>query len=169
METPPDIINSTLKVVSEAADAVAGLAGSWKALQVLFKASELRADPDIVSAMADPSFQVANTKIANSDLNMQITALHDSLVEAQNFEKQLERHELREAPAGAIIYRLRKSRSDSGRDNEPAHFLCPHCVQVKRKSILQGNARYKSCHPCGAEFEITPLNLPASGRSTSVF
>jgi hypothetical protein len=107
--------------------------------------------PDINTSPNELVFQIANAQAANAHFLNQLTALKSALEEALTSQAELNRYELWKAPSGTLLYRLKESRAAG----EPEHFLCPHCIQNKRKSILQGKDRLY-CIPCKVSFVVEP-------------
>lgn len=148
-------LNGAVSLAGDAGAATSKIAQAISTVQGLFKKSEAGADADIKLALSDLTLQVANAQMANAELKLTLTALKDELREAQAFKSDLDRYELWETPTGSFVYRL-KGEMQQG---QPLHYLCPNCIEEKRKSILQGPAHYRDCPNCKAGFRFQPLRL----------
>ncbi|MCZ8171256.1 MAG: hypothetical protein O9272_05905, partial [Brevundimonas sp.] len=90
---------------------------------------------------------------AQADAAQAIKNLEQRLMEFENWEAERKRYELADTGKGSVAYRLREG-MEAG---EPAHWLCPHCFEKRKKSIMkhetipQGRANILVCHPCGLE------------------
>lgn len=156
-----ETLNNAIAVAGDAGQATGSIAKGIAALQGLFKKSEAGGDAQIKLALSELTLQIAQAQVANADLKLQLAALQDALRNAQAFKSDLDRYVLWETPSGALVYRLAKEIGDG----EPTHFLCPNCVEDKRKSILQGHRTYRKCPRCGTGFAFeVPDPLPSSGR-----
>lgn len=156
MEFDFDDIGKIFKLAGSGGSAIGQLASGVDRVKGLFQRSEAGTDPEIKLALADLTDQVANAKVANAELKVELSALQQALREANAFKTDLERYELHETPLGSVIYRLR----DEMQNDEPLHYLCPRCVEDKTKSILQGHEGYRECPVCKTGFKMTPVDNP---------
>lgn len=150
MEFDFESLGHIMRLSGEAGQATGKIAGGVNKVKSLFKSSEAGANADVKLALSELTEQVANAQMTNADLKFQIAALQEELAKAQSFKSDLDRYELWETPTGSIVYRLRQTAEHVG----PLHFLCPTCVESKRKSILQGHAGYRECPSCQAGFRF---------------
>ena len=158
-------LNGLLELVGDAGVATSQVGKAVETVKGLFKRTELAADADVKAALAELADQIANAKMANADLKIQLSALKDALREVQSFQAELDRYSLWETPTGSIVYRLKEAAAG----DEPMHYLCPTCVEEKRKSILQGGERYRECPVCKTEFRFKrdePIRRTRSGRGS---
>jgi lipopolysaccharide biosynthesis regulator YciM len=156
-------LSETIKFVGHAGTNARDLANGMGALKALFQKSEAAADTDIKLALSELTSQVADAKLANAELKAMLQKLKEELAEHQAFKSDLERYELWETPAGAIVYRLRQS----AQRKDPMHYLCPNCIESKRHSILNGHDHYRECPHCstGYQFQrITPPQMPSGTK-----
>lgn len=164
MDVDFENLKSAISIAGDAGQATGNIAKGLSALQGLFKTSEAGSDAKIKLALSELTLQIAHAQVSNADLKLKLSALQDELRDAQAFKSDLDRYVLWEAPAGSLVYRLEKEI----RDGEPAHFLCPNCVEEKRKSILQGHRSYRECLRCGKGFlfeHTKPPTRRVRGRS----
>lgn len=155
MEFDFESLNSAVGLAGDAGSATGKIANAISTVQGLFKKSEAAGNADIKLALSDLTLQVANAQMANADLKLQLTALQDELRKAQAFKSDLDRYALWETPTGAVVYRLEKDI----RNGEPLHYLCPNCVEQKRKSILQGHTAFRECPNCRTGFRFDQISL----------
>ncbi|WP_333827717.1 hypothetical protein [Pararhodobacter sp.] len=148
-------LNSAVGLAGDAGTATGKIANAISTVQGLFKKSEAAGNADIKLALSDLTLQVANAQVANADLKLQLSALQDKLREAQAFKSDLDRYALWETPAGAVVYRLEKDI----RNGEPRHYLCPNCIETKRKSILQGHSGFRDCPNCQRGFSFDEMRF----------
>lgn len=145
-----DAVNQIVDLMGNATDKGFKFVQGWQAVSELLNSSKAGTDPDVKAAIANLTLQVANSESARADLTMTLVSLKGALADLQAHYSDLERYELWETPSGSLVYRL-KGLANEG---QPLHYLCPHCVEAKRKSILQGDRYSKTCHPCGAAFDF---------------
>lgn len=149
-----ETLNSAVGLAGDAGTATGNIARAIQTVQGLFQKSQAGADADIKLALSDLTLQVANAQMANAELKLQLTALQDELRQAQALKSDLDRYELWETPTGAVVHRLKEAMNNG----EPLHYLCPNCVQEKRKSILQGHASYRTCPNCDTGFKFDRMD-----------
>ena len=150
MEIDFNALTQALNVVGQTGTNVGHLAQGLGSLKALFQKSEAAADADIKDALIELSSQVLDTKLANTELKTMLLNLKEELAAHQTFKSDLERYELWETQVGSIVYRLR----ESAKDDDPIHYLCPNCIEDKRKSILQGREHNRRCPSCSTRFEF---------------
>lgn len=148
-----ETLNSAVGLAGDAGTATGNIARAIQTVQGLFQKSQAGADADIKLALSDLTLQVANAQMANADLKLQLTALQDELRQAQAFKSDLDRYELWETPTGSVVHRLKEAMNNG----EPMHYLCPNCIESKRKSILQGPRHYRECPNCKTSFRFEPM------------
>ncbi|KPU84224.1 hypothetical protein JI58_05135 [Marinosulfonomonas sp. PRT-SC04] len=134
MEVDFQSIQEAITLAGNTGSSAQKVAGALEVVKGLFGSTKGGADPEIKLAISDLMLQVANTQASNAQLIQQLTALKAMLETAQAMQSDFDRYELWKAPAGALVYRLKES-DDTG---QPEHFLCPNCMEGKRKSVLQG-------------------------------
>jgi hypothetical protein len=78
--------------------------------------------------------------------------LEKKLVEQESWDKERARYHLKNVGSGAFVYALK----DGHATTEPAHWLCAHCYEEKKKSILQRNPYPQwLCPRCKTKIIIT--------------
>ena len=95
----------------------------------------------------------------------EIRALKEEVARVKAWEAQKQRYKLQSPWQGATVYALKESMSNG----EPAHWICTHCYEDGRRSILQygykkeaGSAyRCASCnstvyHPAFTDLQAIP-------------
>lgn len=147
------------ELAGDAGTATVKMANGLDTVKALFKKSEVGADADVKLALSELTMQIANAQMANSDLKHKLTALKDELAKTQAFQSDLDRYELWETPTSSIVYRLREEASE----NQPLHYLCPNCIEDKRKSILQGTEYSRDCGTCDLSFAFKKYVMPDIG------
>jgi hypothetical protein len=158
MEIDFDSVYDAISLAGEAGDAVQKLGSGLEVIKRLFGTAKSGADPDVRLAMAEAMVQIANTKTANAQLTSKLMTIKTTLAELQAKQADFDRYELWETPAGATVYRLKES-DDTG---EPLHFLCPYCMETKRKSILQRKP-VAECYACDRTFALAKSPAPRRG------
>lgn len=121
-----------------------GVAKAYNAVKSAFVSSEAAGDADLKSAIAELAEKVAEAKLANADLRVQLSTLKIALHEAQKRKADFDRYVLWKTPGGGFVYRAKEPRDP----DEPAHYLCPNCADQGRKSIIQGRTHDRFCHTC---------------------
>jgi hypothetical protein len=93
--------------------------------------------------------------------------LERKLLEKKNWKRQAARYELKELAPGILVYAV-KPGMEAG---EPFHYICPHCMQKQKRSILSlpgpGRGKYV-CHQCKFEavFQSSTI-MPVAVRRRS--
>lgn len=146
-------MHDALKLAGNAGAATQNLAKGLEAIKALFKGSEVGADTNVKLLLSEMTLQIANAQLSNSDLKLTLAALQDELAKAQRFQSDLERYYLWETPSGSIVYRL----EGFAQGGEPMHYLCPGCIESKRKSILQGDEKWRNCPACKTEYPFSGM------------
>ena len=109
--------------------------------------------------------------MAQADAAEKICALEQQIVQFENWQAERERYELADTGQGSLAYRLKSVVEDG----EPPHWLCPHCYEGRKKSIMKheklpvGRCDTLVCHPCGLELVVRGVRLQAApkGRAGS--
>lgn len=161
MDTFFELFKSVSSLAGDASTAVGSIAKTVETVKSLVKTSEGGTNADIKLAMSDLTVQIANAQVANSDLKLRLAALQDALAEAQQFKSDMDCYQLCETPMGAIVYRIR----EEAREGKPDHYLCPNCVESKRKSILQGHVGWRECKVCKTGFPFERDDTPTTVRT----
>jgi hypothetical protein len=141
-------LNSAVSLAGDAGAATGKIANAITTMKGLFQKSQAGADAEIKLALSDLTLQVANAQVTNADLKLKLAALQDELRQAKAFKSDLDRYELWETQTSRVVYRL-KNEMQNG---EPMHYLCPNCIETRRKSILQGDKLFRTCPNCKTDF-----------------
>lgn len=160
MDFDLESLNGAVSLAGDAGTATSKIANAIATVQGLFKKSEAGTDADIKLALSDLTLQVANAQMANAELKLKLTALTNELRDAQTFQSDLDRYELWETPTGSVVYRLKASMEHG----QPLHYLCPNCIEEKRKSILQGPRHFRKCPHCRTGFDFERQAPIVAGR-----
>ena len=163
MDIDFDLINNALETAARGTKAADGAIGLVKRVKELFGSAKSSGNSELESLVVELMGQITDTKLTNVELKEQLIALRESIIEAQAKQIELDRYELWEAPAGSVIYRLKKS----AEQKEPDHYLCPHCMEDGVKSILQGHSTFRRCPRCDTGFPIRRDETPTIARSSS--
>lgn len=150
MDIDFESLNNAVSLAGDAGAATGKIANPITTVKGLFQKSQAGADADIKLALSDLTLQVANAQVTNADLKLKLMALQDELRQAQAFKSDLDRYALWETPTGSVVYRLQ----NNAHEGEPFHCLCPNCIEVRRKSILQGDSYFRKCPNCKTEFSF---------------
>ena len=94
MELDLDLIQKSIQIAGNAGGSVEKISRALSAFKKMFNSSEVSADTNIKLALAEMAEQVADAKLTNADLKIQLAALHDEIVQSNNFERELDRFEL---------------------------------------------------------------------------
>jgi hypothetical protein len=80
--------------------------------------------------------------------------LEKKLIEQENWHNERARYHLKKVGGGVFVYALKESNATT----EPAHWLCAHCYEEQKKSILQRNP-YPTwlCPRCKTKIVITDI------------
>ncbi len=154
--------------VSEISSAVAAgqalLQVAKKALQHATQVEAKAVAAELVDRIVDLQAKLLAAQAQMEELDRARQEAQHKLVEKEEWEREKQRYELRELAPG-ILVRAPKEPKPPG---EPDHYLCPHCFDENRKSLLQrpstGHTNYK-CHRCSLEIRPTPSPPP---RPTSL-
>ena len=108
---------------------------------------------------------------AQSAAAKRIAELEQQIVQLKDWEGEKQRYELKDTGQGSLAYAL-KEVVEGG---EPAHWLCPHCYENRKKSILKheklsaGRCETLSCHPCGLEIVTHGSRISDPPRRAGAF
>ncbi|OFW14497.1 MAG: hypothetical protein A3H27_06590 [Acidobacteria bacterium RIFCSPLOWO2_02_FULL_59_13] len=143
-----------------------GLASAAKIIQALNKLvsgdarAQVAALYDVILA-AQTSAMEANLK--QSAMIDRIRELEEEVTRIKAWERQKQRYKLHTPWAGIAVYALKNSMSEG----EPAHWICTHCYEDGRRSILQFGHRKESvrggyiCPSCDTMMEV-PFRGPTA-------
>lgn len=80
----------------------------------------------------------SNTLAAQSDqlaVLDKIRKLKGKMAELKAWDSEKKKYELKELASGNFAYALKEAESKGG----PVHYICPHCYEEGKKSLLQKN------------------------------
>ena len=72
-----------------------------------------------------------------SALIQEVRDLKQQIMDMEKWNEEKQRYQLVEPWPGCYVYALK----ESGKGADPAHWICEHCYQDGRKSILQNNQK----------------------------
>jgi hypothetical protein len=80
--------------------------------------------------------------------------LEKKLIEQENWHNERARYHLKKVGDGVFVYALKDGKATT----EPAHWICAHCYEEQKKSILQRNP-YPTwlCPRCKTKIVITDI------------
>ena len=106
---------------------------------------------DIQFALMDAQADALASQEAQAKQSTRIRELEQTISEFENWEAEKARYRLVEV-GWVFIYLLRK---EAAREDEPPHYICPHCYNHGKKSILQYYRGMKlTCPDCETDFRV---------------
>jgi len=152
-------ITAMLPAVNQAVKTATGILHLVKDTETKQKVIELQ------TAILDLHDRVRLAQSEQDELAKVKDELERKLMEYERWDAQAARYELRELADGIFVYALKPEHKGS----EPLHYLCPHCFNQKKRSILQrpraGHKNYV-CHDC--KMDISPVKSePFYGIATT--
>lgn len=96
-----------------------------------------------------------------ASLLQQIQELKASLERMKAWEAQKERYAMVSPAEAVTLYALRESQ----KKGEPAHYICPHCYEDGRRSVMQAGSKKNGwgawvCPACKCEAPTGYRNVP---------
>ena len=158
MQFDPDELKPIIDLAEHGGRATAAVIGAIARVKELLQTTETRSNAKLEMALADLASQVADAKVANANLKIQLSALQLELREKQAVEDKLSRYMLVKAPGGARVYTLR----DEFKDSQPDHFACPACLENGKLSILQPVQQGDRCFVCEKTYQTRTAQPPAA-------
>lgn len=163
MDFDLDTLDKAVEFASRSTKAADSAFGIARKVKKLFSSEEPEGKKELEGLVMELMNDVTDTKLANLDLKEQLIELREKAIQSNTREKEFDRYELWEAPAGSLIYRLK----DTDDQKEPNHYLCPRCKEDGVKSVLQGHSTFRDCPRCDAGFPISRDEGPTIANSTS--
>lgn len=120
-------IQTALTAISSAHDVAKYIIGRKLDAAVTQKAMELTAD--IISLQS----LILSLRDQNSLVLEEKKNLEDKLIQMEKWEATAAQYQLKEVVPGLFVY---SHKGDIG-GSTPAHWICPNCYELKKKSILQ--------------------------------
>jgi hypothetical protein len=130
------LISQTFTSLQSASQLAKALIGLRDSAMIDAKVIELR--DHLIEAQG--SSMQAQTE--QSALIQEVRDLKKQITDMENWGKEKQRYQLIEPWAGCFVYALK----ESSKETEPAHYICEHCYQGGRKSILHNHTHYKPTH-----------------------
>lgn len=153
-------ITVALSGLKAAFDLTKGLVGVRD--QAVFQAQLIELQQAILEAQASTTAARAE----QDRLQDESRTLRRRIEELEAWGADAARYSLRTVGQGVTVYSLNEG------EEEPAHFLCPSCFSVRRKSIIQktqetrnGEFYMHRCPSCSATYEFE--ERPWGGAATS--
>jgi len=149
--------------VSEISAAVSAGQALLEAAKKFFKhATQVEADAvaaELIERIIDLQAKLLAAQAQVHEMQRVCQEAQHQLVQKEQWQREEQRYELRELAPG-ILVRAPKEPKPPG---EPDHYLCPHCFDDGKKSLLQrpstGHTNYK-CHRCSLEVRPAPSTPP---------
>ena len=151
-------IDVALKILSKGTKATSGAASLVGKVNTVLKTGGA-SETELESVVFQLTSEVHYSKLANLDLKEKLILLREEMVKLQFQQKEFDRYELYETPAGDRVYSLRKT----DKTGESYHCICPKCKEDGKKSILQGTDTLL-CNACKNFFNMR-LDKPQSMSS----
>lgn len=109
------------------------------------------------SMLIDAQTNIIAINDERSALIKRVAELEKEIMDLKTWDAEKDRYELKQPRIGSFVYALKQEFVDGG---EPAHWICPHCYQQFKKSILQTiripNEGIKSgCLACGNRIDAS--------------
>jgi len=152
------LLSGALGSVQAVSDITKSMIGMKNASDVNAKAIELQTI--IFSLHGD----IARSIASQAQISQENEQLKNELAAIEDFRSDAKRYKLFEPWPGALVYALKESMSGG----EPAHYICAHCYQSRRKSVLYSGpgTTSKWCHfICPACKTQLPTGRMESGLS----
>ena len=113
---------------------------------------------DMQFALIDAQSDALASQEAQSKQSARIRELEQTIAEFDDWEAEKARYRLVEVGynlGGVFVYLLHK---ESAQEDEPPHYICPHCYNRGKKSILQrdrvGGIPRHTCPDCGTAIKV---------------
>lgn len=140
-------LSAALGSAQAAGTIIKSLAGMKNSVDINAKAIELQGV--ILSLQAD----IGNAIAAQAQLAQENQKLKDELAEVEAFRGEAEHYKLFQPWPGIFAY----GRKESMDRSVPPHYLCAHCYQQNKKSILQQLLKnhwlHFACSSCQASLQ----------------
>jgi hypothetical protein len=139
-----------------------GISGKMDAVKALEIKSELLG---LVIDAQEASFALQEQKAA---FTKRIEQLEEEVAQLESWTAEAEGYELRDTGMGSLAYHTK----DEENPTRPPHWICPHCYEDRKKSILHpyhekvGREEFLICHPCG--FRIKTVGYGSVSPSISL-
>src|SRR5690242_13498159 len=119
-------IAAAINGLKDAANIVKAMKGLHDQADIQLKVIELQ------ETILDTQSGAIDAQMERTELLQRITALEKEIAEAKGWREEKQRYQLIAPWLGCHVYALK----DSAKQDEPPHWICPHCYEDGRKSIL---------------------------------
>jgi hypothetical protein len=111
------------------------------------------------SKIADALSSAIAAQEERATLLQTVDDLKKEVANLKAWETQKQRYELRDAGNGALAYALK----DDARSSDPAHWICAHCYDDAKRSILQPETRFRVGRIISFAIAARPTSSPKVG------
>jgi len=142
-------------------------AATVETVKKVFNGSGKADNPEAQQLLNSLATQLTSANMMNVQISTALTKISAEIQKNNQFSQRLARYKLRETGYGDLIYALRE---DHLKD-EPAHFICPICIQKDQQfHFVTGHdtADYKLCQGCRHPFQFRQIKSPTA-RKTSYY
>ena len=110
---------------------------------------------ELLGKISDALDALQTARDERAALKDEIAALRQQIAGFERWDTERAKYELVEPVAGKLALK----RKEGVQPDEPTHYICPHCAEARKKSLLQlertGDRLYHlTCHPCGARITL---------------
>ncbi|KAA3529019.1 hypothetical protein DXM29_09465 [Agrobacterium tumefaciens] len=134
--------NEALGLASSAVGLTGKAASTITAIKGMFEGGKSPDSGEASKLLNELANELTLANMTNVQISQALKALNQELLRQDEFEREKSRYELFQTSEGALVFRL----IDTMRNNQPAHFICPVCLNRDRLvSFLQGNGDYRNC------------------------
>jgi hypothetical protein len=144
------LINQTFTSLQSASQLVKALIGLRDSAMIDSKVIELR------DHLIEAQGSMMQAQMQQSALIQEVQGLKQQIMDLENWNEEKQRYQLIPPWPGCFVYALK----ESCKGGEPAHWICEHCYQEGRKSLLHNTFKnnnrrivFIKCSHCGLELE----------------
>lgn len=142
-------------------NAIASLQASFQIVQALIGLRDTAMIETKVIELRDHLIQVQSSTLQaqmdQSTLIQRVRDLEEELMRIRAWEEEKQRYQLIAPWAGCFVYALK----ESSKGTEPPHWICEHCYQEGRKSLIHNSQKHDrrifyiiKCSHCRFDGEI---------------
>ncbi|GAK71134.1 hypothetical protein RRU01S_15_00590 [Agrobacterium rubi TR3 = NBRC 13261] len=134
--------NEALGLASSAVGLTGKAASTITAIKGMFEGGKTPDSGEASKLLNELANELTLANMTNVQISQALKALNQELLRQDEFAREKARYELFQTAEGSLVFKL----SDAMRNNQPAHFICPVCLNRDRLvSFLQGNGDYRTC------------------------
>lgn len=129
-------------------------AATVETVKKVFNGSGKTGNPEAQQLLNSLATQLTSANMMNVQISTAITKITAEIQKNNQFSQRLARYKLRETGCGDLIYALLEDHLD----DEPAHFICPICVEKEQQFHFvtgQKTEEYKRCQGCRHRFRFS--------------